>query len=128
VRLLLDTHAFLWWINDDPALSRRARAAMGDPANECLLSMASAWEMAIKISLGKLELEGSLERFLPEQIATNGFAMLPIDLRHVSRVTRLPFHHRDPFDRLLVAQALVEGLAVVTADATFVKYGVRRTW
>ena len=128
MRLLLDTHAFLWWINDDPALSRRARAAMGDPANECLLSMASAWEMAIKISLGKLELEGSLERFLPEQIATNGFAMLPIDLRHVSRVTRLPFHHRDPFDRLLVAQALVEGLAVVTADATFVKYGVRRTW
>jgi len=68
------------------------------------------------------------ERFLPEQMAANGFGMLPIDLRHVSRVARLPFHHRDPFDRLIVAQALLEDLSVVTADGVFAKYGVRRTW
>lgn len=128
MRVLLDTHAFLWWIDDHTSLSRRARAAIADPDNECLLSTASAWEMAIKISLRKLELGGSLERFLPEQLAANGFGMLPIDLRHVSRVARLPFHHRDPFDRLIVAQALVEDLAVVTADAVFAKYGVQRTW
>lgn len=128
MRLLLDTHVFLWWIGDDPALSRRARAAIADPGNECLLSTASAWEMAIKVSLDKLDLDGNLERFLPEQMAANGFGMLPIDLRHVSRVARLPFHHRDPFDRLIVAQALVEDLSVVTADRVFAKYGVRRTW
>ena len=128
MRILLDTHAFLWWIADDPALSRRARAAIADPGNECLLSTASAWEMAVKISLEKLELDRNLERFLPEQMAANGFGMLPIDLRHVSRVARLPFHHRDPFDRLIVAQALLEDLSVVTADGVFAKYGVRRTW
>lgn len=125
---LLDTHAFLWWIGDDPALSRRARAALADPGNTFLLSMASAWEMAIKISLGKLELDANLERFLPEQMSANGFSMLPIDLRHVSRAARLPFHHRDPFDRLIVAQALVEEVPVVTADPAFTAYGVRRVW
>ena len=128
MRLLLDTHVWLWWSQDAPELSRPARRAIANPANQCWLSTASAWEMALKISNGKLRLEGDLEDFLPSQMAENGFAFLPIDVRHVARTVKLPFHHRDPFDRLIVAQALVEGLTVVSADEIFSKYGVRRLW
>jgi PIN domain nuclease of toxin-antitoxin system len=128
MRLLLDTHVFLWWVAGGPPVSRRARSAIADGKNECLVSMASAWEMAIKVSLGKLEIDGSLERFLPEQLAANGFQVLPIDLEHVFRLTRLPFHHRDPFDRLLVAQALDGDLTLVSADPVFDKYGIKRRW
>jgi len=128
VRLLLDTHAFLWWVGAGRTLSRRARSAIGSRRNECFVSVATAWEIAIKVSLGSLRVEGSLDRFLPDQIAANGFQPLPIDLRHAARVATLPFHHRDPFDRLLVAQALEEELAVVTADPVFAEYGVKRVW
>jgi PIN domain nuclease of toxin-antitoxin system len=128
VRLLIDTHAFLWWVGDSRELSRRARAAIGGSRNECLVSIASGWEIAIKVSLGELRIEGSLDRFLPEQIAANGFRPLPIDLKHAARVAALPFHHREPFDRLLAAQALEEDLALVTADPVFAKYGIRRVW
>ena len=128
MRLLLDTHAWLWWNQDSPELSRPARRAIANPANECWLSMASAWEMALKISSGKLRLEGDLEHFLPARMAENGFAFLPIDVRHVARTLSLPPHHRDPFDRLLIAQALVEGLAMVSADSVFSRYDVRRIW
>jgi PIN domain nuclease of toxin-antitoxin system len=128
VRLLLDTHAFLWWVGAGRTLSRRARSAIGSGRNECFVSIATAWEIAIKVSLGSLRVEGSLNRFLPDQIAANGFQPLPIDLRHAARVATLPFHHRDPFDRLLVAQALEEELAVVTADPVFAEYGVKRVW
>ena len=128
MRLLLDTHAWLWWNEDAGELSRPARRAMANPANGCWLSMASAWEMAIKIANGKLALEGDLEHFLPAQMAENGFAFLQIDVRHVARTVKLPLHHRDPFDRLIIAQALVEGLTVVSADSVFSKYGVRRIW
>ncbi len=128
MRLLIDTRAFLWWVGDSRELSRRARAAIGGSRNECLVSIASGWEIAIKGSLGKLRIEGSLDRFLPEQIAANGFRPLPIDLKHAARVAALPFHHREPFDRLLAAQALEEDLALVTADPVFAKYGIRRVW
>ncbi len=128
MRLLIDTHAFLWWVGDSRELSRRARAAIGGSRNECLVSIASGWEIAIKVSLGELRIEGSLDRFLPEQIAANGFRPLPIDLKHAARVAALPFHHREPFDRLLAAQALEEDLALVTADPVFAKYGIRRVW
>jgi len=128
VRLLLDTHAWLWWDQDAPRLSRPARRAITNPANQCWLSMASAWEIALKISNGKLRIEGDLEHFLPARLAANGFALLPIDVRHVARTLSLPLHHRDPFDRLLIAQALVEGLAVVSADSVFSSYDVRRIW
>ena len=128
MRLLLDTHAFLWWIADAPELSRKARAAIANPRNACHLSLASCWEMAVKTSLGRMRLEGSLDRFVPAQLAANGFVELGIGFRHVARVAALPFHHRDPFDRMLVAQALEEGLAVVSADAVFADYGVRRIW
>jgi PIN domain nuclease of toxin-antitoxin system len=128
MRLLLDTHTFLWWVSDSRELSRRARSAIARAGNECLVSVASCWEMAIKASLGKLTLEVGLERFLPEQMAVNGFRELPIELRHVVRVGRLPFHHHDPFDRLLAAQSLEEALAIVSRDAVFRRYGVKRVW
>lgn len=128
MRLLLDTHAFLWWVDASDSLSRRARAAIASARNQCHLSLASGWEIAIKTSLGKLRIEGRLDRFLPEQIAENGFEALPIEIKHVARVARLPFLHHDPFDRLLIAQALEDDLAVVTADRTFARYGVERIW
>jgi PIN domain nuclease of toxin-antitoxin system len=128
VRLLLDTHALLWWVTDAPDLSRRARAAIAAPGNECLVSAATAWELAIKVSLGRLEVSGGLERFLAEQLAVNRFRALPIEVAHAVRVARLPFHHRDPFDRLLAAQALEEGAALVSADKVLSRYGVRRIW
>lgn len=128
MRVLLDTHAFLWWVEDAPGLSRRARTMISDPKSECLLSLASCWEMAIKLSLGKLRLPSALERFIPEQLAANAFGQLEIDFRHVARVATLPFHHRDPFDRLLAAQAIEERCGIVSADPMFRKYGVKRIW
>ena len=128
MRLLLDTHAFLWWVGEDARLGKAAREAIGDGANECYFSMASAWELAIKVSLGKLSVSGRLDRFLPEQVAANGFDTLHVEMDHVARVAGLPFHHRDPFDRLLAAQALSEDLAIVSADLVFKRYGVRRVW
>ena len=128
MRLLLDTHAFLWWVGATRALSRKARSAIGSGRNECFVSIASGWEIAIKVSLGSLRVEGALDRFLPEQMAANGFQPLSIELKHAARVATLPFHHRDPFDRLLIAQALEEELAIVTADPVFVEYGVKRVW
>jgi len=128
MRVLLDTHVLLWWVDDASSLSRRARTTISDPGNECLLSLASCWEMAIKLSLGKLRLSGAIERFIPEQLAANGFHQLAIDFRHVAKVATLPFHHRDPFDRLLAAQAIAERCAIVSADPVFRKYGVTRIW
>src|SRR2546423_12069929 len=116
MRLLLDAHTFLWWVTNDPALKRRARAAIADVDNDCFLSHASVWEMAIKVSLGKLKLPSPVGRFVAEQCEMNNFHLLPITLAHVAAVERLPFHHRDPFDRLLVAQAQHEGLTVVSRD------------
>jgi PIN domain nuclease of toxin-antitoxin system len=128
VKLLLDTHAFLWWVEGTPALGRRARAAVSNPDNEVFFSIASCWELAIKLSLGKLRLTQRLERFIPEQLTRNGFVLLGVELRHVLRVADLPFHHRDPFDRVLVAQALQDQLAIVSADRVFRKYGVTVVW
>ena len=128
MRLLLDTHVFLWWVENAPELSGKARKGLADPAHEVFLSLASCWEMAIKLSLGKLKVAHPLKRFIPEQLAANGFRQLSIEFRHVVRVAQLPFHHRAPFDRLLVAQALEEGVTVVSADPVFGMYGVRRLW
>jgi PIN domain nuclease of toxin-antitoxin system len=128
VGLLLDTHAFLWWVEDSPRLTRKARTAISAREETCFLSVASWWEMAIKISRGRLTLTEPLDRFIAEQMGANGFRPLPLMLPHAARVSTLPFHHRDPFDRLLVAQALVEDLSVVSADAVFRRYGVKRVW
>jgi PIN domain nuclease of toxin-antitoxin system len=127
-RLLLDTHAFLWWVNDDPKLAPKAKRAIASAHNECYLSAASCWEMAIKASLGKLRLSKSVELFIIEQLAANGFTLLPIELRHAAQVERLPFHHRDPFDRLLIAQAITEKLTIVSADIHFSKYQMELLW
>jgi PIN domain nuclease of toxin-antitoxin system len=115
-------------VADAPDLTRTARRAIAEAKNECLLSVASCWEMAIKVGLGKLKLTGKIERFIPEQMAANGIRELPIEVRHATRVSRLPFHHRDPFDRLLAAQALDEEIAIVSADPIFRRYGVKRIW
>lgn len=125
--LLLDTHAFLWWVDGRP-LPKAARTAIADPTNSCRISLASCWEMAIKVSLGKLRLPAPLERFIPEQMAANGFRLLEIDLGDIARVATLPFHHRDPFDRLLAAQALDGEFRIVSADRVFQRYGVHRVW
>jgi PIN domain nuclease of toxin-antitoxin system len=128
VKLLLDTHAFLWWIHDDQSLGARARRAIANERNQCFLSVASCWEMAIKKGLGNLEIPEPIDAFIAEQLAANGFSLLPIDLRHVARVSRLAFHHRDPFDRLLVAQAMDEGMTIASADPMLEKYGIERLW
>lgn len=124
--ILLDTQAFLWWVTDDRRLSKRAARAIA--GTECLLSVASCWEMAIKISLGKLSVPGAVDRFVQEQIEVNGFRLLGVSLSHLAGVAALPFHHRDPFDRLLAAQALAEDLSLVSADRVFRQYGVTRVW
>jgi PIN domain nuclease of toxin-antitoxin system len=127
MRVLLDTHAFLWGIADDPRLSGAARDAIATAAQR-FFSMASCWEMAIKASSQKLTLPKPLEQFIPEQLALNPFELLQIDLGDVARVSALPFHHRDPFDRMLAAQALNDDLTVVSGDPVFQKYGVKRVW
>jgi PIN domain nuclease of toxin-antitoxin system len=124
VRLLLDSHTFLWWVRDDPALSSRARAAIAHDDNECFLSHASVWEMAIKASLGKLRLPAPVERFVVEQCEANGFRLLSITLAHIASVESLPFHHRDPFDRLLLAQARHEEMTLVSRDPSLKAYGI----
>jgi len=128
LRLLLDTHVFLWWVTADPRLSRRARTLIADAANTLYLSAASGWEMAIKAGLGRLQMADELERLVPEQMALNGIEGLPVVLAHALRVHALPAHHRDPFDRLLVAQAELEDLAIVTGDPQIAEYGVRTVW
>jgi PIN domain nuclease of toxin-antitoxin system len=124
--VLLDTNSFLWWVADAPRLSRRARKAI--ESSDCLLSIASCWEMAIKASLGRLQMPSPLDRFLQRQIEVNGFQLLPVSLEHAAAVRDLPFHHRDPFDRLLAAQARHEEIAIVTSDDVFGSYGVKRIW
>jgi len=128
MRVLVDTHVFLWWVEGDRALPAKVRAALADPENECLISMVSAWELAIKTGLGKLKLAVPVKRYIVENVAANGFRMLDIEIAHVGRLETLASHHGDPFDRLLIAQALEENLPVVTADPIFRKYGVKRIW
>ena len=128
MRLLLDTHALLWFTLGDPQLSPAALALINDAGNDKLVSPASYWEIAIKVSIGKLALNQPYEDFIDRGVRQNGFDVLPIEPRHTGRVAVLPFHHKDPFDRLLIAQALTDGLAVVGADSLFDRYGVTRLW
>jgi len=127
-RLLLDTHAFLWFVFDDERLSETVAALIEDPAIEKILSIASLWEIAIKVSLGKLELGTSLDRFFATEIEGRDLELLAITNAHLIRVAGLPFHHRDPFDRLIIAQAAIEGLPIATGDSCFTPYGVMVAW
>jgi PIN domain nuclease of toxin-antitoxin system len=120
-RLLLDTHVFLWWLVDDPRLGPEAREVIADPDNTVFVSAASGWEIGIKRALGKLDAPGDLER----EVERSGFAHLPVTFFHGEQAGALPPHHRDPFDRMLVAQAQAEGLLVLTADNHFRMYGIR---
>ena len=128
MNLLLDTHSFLWFVANDPRLSHDARSAIESPANCKWLSVASCWEISIKVGLGKLQISDPVDVFLPREIAFNRFSLLAIDLRHVLFVATMPSHHRDPFDRLLIAQAQMESLQVVGCDESFDTYGVSRLW
>ncbi|MDB5333529.1 MAG: PilT protein domain protein [Phycisphaerales bacterium] len=128
MRLLLDTHTFLWFINGDQKLSPAARNAIQDPTNESHVSIASVWEMAIKVSIGKLGLAQPFPMIVPHELKRNGFRLFPIELSHCVMVSSLPFHHRDPFDRLLIAQSLAGRTPIVSADAAFDAYGVVRIW
>lgn len=128
MRLLLDTHTFLWFIGASSRLSNPARQAIEEPDNQSFLSVASLWEVAIKISLGKLKLAQPYETLIPQQLAINGIRLLDISIEHTSLLTVLPFHHRDPFDRLLIAQSKIESLPVVGSDSIFDAYGIKRVW
>lgn len=128
MRLLLDTHTLLWFTVGDALLSSTALALINDAGNDKLVSPASYWEIAIKVSIGKLALHRSYEDFIDHAIRQNGFDILPVEPRHASRVAGLPFHHKDPFDRLLIAQALTDDIAIVGADPLFDRYGVKRLW
>lgn len=127
-RLLLDTHALLWYVLSDPQLSGAARALIDDPAHDVLVSPASYWEIAIKLSIGKYKLALPYEDFMRQAIDGNDFEILPIVPRHTAALVTMPFHHRDPFDRLLIAQALVEAIPIISIDAVFDPYGVTRLW
>jgi PIN domain nuclease of toxin-antitoxin system len=128
MNLLLDTHAFLWFCQDDPALSASAKAAIEDPTNRKIVSVASCWEIAIKAGLGKLHLGEPAGTYIPAALAQTGFELLPISLSHATGVESLPLHHRDPFDRLLVAQAIADGVEIVSGDAALDLYPIRRLW
>ncbi len=127
MKLLLDTQAFLWFLSGDRKLSAKARAALRQSSAELYLSSASVWEMAIKASLGRLELPKPLDQFMQVRLE-DGFRPLPLDWRHAAAVQDLPLHHRDPFDRMLAAQAQVEGMTLVSADKAFQAYDVRLLW
>jgi PIN domain nuclease of toxin-antitoxin system len=128
MRLLIDTQAFLWFAGNDPKLSTVARGLIEDPSNDLLLSAASVWELAIKLSIGKLRLSEPLKPFLQRQLPANAIDPLPVLQEHAEHVVTLPFHHRDPFDRLLVAQCLIENLPIISIDGVLDAYGVVRYW
>jgi PIN domain nuclease of toxin-antitoxin system len=127
-RLLLDTHALIWWFADDAKLSPAARAAIADPTSQAFVSSASAWEIATKHRIGKFPEAAELLRKLPQLLLKDRFGVLPIALEHALAAGALPGPHRDPFDRMLIAQATVERLQIVTRDPVFGEYGVVVCW
>ena len=128
MKLLLDSHALIWYVDQDFLLSDKARAAVSDRSNDLLLSAATIWEIAIKVSLGKLAISLPYRQWISQAMADLGLAVLPLTVDHADVQTRLPFHHRDPFDRLLIAQAQVERIALVSRDSIFDQYEIVRVW
>jgi PIN domain nuclease of toxin-antitoxin system len=128
MKLLLDTHAFLWFVTNDARLSETALEMIGEGTNEVLVSPASFWEIAIKVSLGKYPLTVPFETFFREGIDGNDMAILPIDVRHAAVLSSLPMHHKDPFDRMIVSQGIAEQIPIVSADAALDSYSVQRLW
>ena len=128
MRAILDTHVFLWWVLDVPRLSVEARSILQDGANELLFSTASAYELTIKAQSGRLSLPEPPDSYVPNRLAANAFESLSIELAHALRAGSLPSIHRDPFDRMLVAQAQIEGLPILTADPAIGRYDVETIW
>jgi len=125
VKILLDTHCWLWWLTEPERLSQEVRNMLEDGSNEVFLSAASSWEIAIKYSLGKLHLPEPPERFVPKRLARDAISSLPVEHIHALRVAELPYHHKDPFDRLIISQATIEKLPIVTVDRHFELYDVQ---
>ena len=125
---LLDTHTFLWFIDNDKSLSATAKAFIEAPDSAIFLSVASLWEIAIKVSLEKLDLPTPLTSFLNQQLKENSIEPLPIEVEHIGKIATLPFHHRDPFDRLIIAQSLSENWPIIGRDGIFDAYAVNRYW
>ena len=128
MKALLDTHTFLWWITDDPKLSLRVRGIISDGENEIFISAVTGWEIAIKSQIGRLKLPDEPQRFILEQLKINGMKSLPIEMRHALHTSTLPTYHQDPFDRILIAQAQMEDLPVLSADQEIGKYEVTIIW
>jgi len=128
VRAILDTHVFLWWVLDIPRLSVEARSILQDGANELLFSTASAYELTIKAQSGRLSLPEPPDSYVPSRLAANAFETLSIELAHALRAGSLPAIHRDPIDRMLIAQAQIEGLPILTADPAISRYDVETIW
>jgi PIN domain nuclease of toxin-antitoxin system len=128
MRLLLDAHTFLWFVWDDEQLTRHAQALIQQSENQKYISAATYWEIAIKVSIGKLDLGEPYRPFMRREIARNNFEVLPVSVDHAAAVTVLPFHHRDPFDRMLIAQAMVEHIPLISGDHAFDAYPITRLW
>jgi PIN domain nuclease of toxin-antitoxin system len=128
MRLLLDTNALIWYVDQDHLLSPAAHAAITAPQNDLLLSAAAIWEVAIKVGMKKLTLSLPYRQWMQQAIADLGLSVLPITIEYADVQAALPWHHRDPFDRLLIAQALTEHCALISVDAAFDPYGVARVW
>jgi len=126
--LLFDTHSFIWWADEPMKLSRAALAALEDENNRLFLSDVSIWEMQIKVQLGKMKLKLPLQDLIESQQRDNEVKILPITTEHILALNNLPFHHNDPFDRLLIAQSIVEGFTIVTADSEFSDYPAKLLW
>ena len=124
MKLLLDTHTFLWFVNDNPKLSNHLKDLIEDTNNVNYLSMASLWEMSIKFNLGKLTLDPNYEEFVEREVTTSTIQLLNIELSHLRINATIPFHHRDPFDRLIIAQSMSEDIPIVSVDSAFDKYSV----
>jgi PIN domain nuclease of toxin-antitoxin system len=128
MKILLDPHVFLWWVTDDTQLSSTARTLISDPKSHLLLSTASTWEIIIKVGTGKLTLPEAPELYIPSRLTLNKIESLPILLSHTLQVASLPDYHRDPFDRILIAQSQAENLLIMTADHQITKYPVNVIW
>ena len=129
MKLLLDTHVFLWMLEDNRQLTKSARELLRDMNNDLFLSIVSPWEMAIKIRAEKFEPpQEPLDQFIHRQLQLTATNLLDIDLSHIEIISKLPLHHRDPFDRMLIAQSMTEGIPIISADTAFDDYGVVRLW
>ncbi len=128
MKVLLDTHTFLWWVADDPQISVTAKNIIANPDNDIYLSVVSAWEIIIKVGTGKLSLSEPPEIYIPTRIASNQFEVLPVQISHILEINSLPSLHKDPFDRLLIAQSLVENFPLITVDSAIAQYPVQTIW